>query len=311
MTQLSHQLPAQTISLPGVPPLTNQQTYERQRITTYVLPVSTLYENLELTDKLYLKPMTETVKIIKGKYNGSNYFVTQFLNNQPIASSLEYQLSHIVTNDSLTRIYDISNLLISSKITASPVSTLDSISETEWDSVIILSTGITKYLAEDLVMVEDTNTGNLYAKYIGWDGKDILVFENHEIVNGELHDLNFRMMAIPATAPSGMCITRLFIESFSNRTGEGIEPRQNSSLNEKYSIRLNPNPVINQLNIVLSGLTDDKTYYRVMDMKGSLLLSSIVHTDQFNLDVTDIPPGIYILQVYNKHQTVTEKFIKL
>ncbi|MEM9821602.1 MAG: T9SS type A sorting domain-containing protein [Bacteroidota bacterium] len=69
-----------------------------------------------------------------------------------------------------------------------------------------------------------------------------------------------------------------------------------------------PNPTFNRLNIDASFLMDQIDLF---DMGGRLLIAEKPRSDQFPLDLTDLPPGIYMLKIKSNGTTISKKVVKM
>lgn len=78
---------------------------------------------------------------------------------------------------------------------------------------------------------------------------------------------------------------------------------------DRPSIAIYPNPAINNLN--LTGVANGYTY-RIVDMKGILLLNGIVNATPYNINIDKLISGVYFILIYdsNGNEVATQKFIK-
>jgi hypothetical protein len=84
-------------------------------------------------------------------------------------------------------------------------------------------------------------------------------------------------------------------------------PSATSGINQlnAASISIFPNPVADQLNINLNGLTKVKLY----DYTGKLLMEKCVDMNRTTLDVSHLKPGIYIVDAFGK-ENISAKILK-
>ncbi|MBL3658989.1 rhamnogalacturonan lyase family protein [Fulvivirga sediminis] len=73
---------------------------------------------------------------------------------------------------------------------------------------------------------------------------------------------------------------------------------------------LYPNPSNGLVNIVWKGDTHKGAELKVYDSNGHLITDHLVVENQFKLDVSDFPEGIYIITLTTEQQTLSKKFIK-
>jgi hypothetical protein len=76
-----------------------------------------------------------------------------------------------------------------------------------------------------------------------------------------------------------------------------------------------PNPVSTQLNFEYKVEKDTEVYAGIYDLKGTLVIEKNQHSksgemQHLHMDVSKLPPGIYIYTLRSASQTVTGKFIK-
>ena len=98
-------------------------------------------------------------------------------------------------------------------------------------------------------------------------------------------------------------------------TGEKIEPTlpettqrsQNMASEpkvEKYSIH--PNPATDHINIEIENISSNSLYeYLLMDGTGHVLLRNSINTHQASQDISDLPAGIYFIQIFKDNNAVT------
>lgn len=69
-----------------------------------------------------------------------------------------------------------------------------------------------------------------------------------------------------------------------------------------------PNPAGNRINIVLNN-SDSKTEIMLFSTSGKQVKTAVMTNSQFNLDVSDLPVGMYILKLQNESYSKTEKLL--
>ncbi|WP_066406714.1 T9SS type A sorting domain-containing protein [Flavisolibacter tropicus] len=75
-----------------------------------------------------------------------------------------------------------------------------------------------------------------------------------------------------------------------------------------YTLRLAPNPVVN--NIVISGLKNGTSFIRVLNANGEVVAQQQTTKTRTEIDFTKQPAGSYFIQVTNNNKVLTEKIIK-
>ncbi|GLR17700.1 S8/S53 family peptidase [Portibacter lacus] len=79
------------------------------------------------------------------------------------------------------------------------------------------------------------------------------------------------------------------------------------------SIKLQPNPVINELNLILPGNYSGETDIQIYNTTGELVLVQTEQQNQssFSINVNPLPPGIYFLKARQQDNYFSSKFIKI
>lgn len=84
---------------------------------------------------------------------------------------------------------------------------------------------------------------------------------------------------------------------------------EDNSLLRKMSVF--PNPSEKSINISIKGYQDTKLKVRIIDLSGTVYKSQDVSfTEQFKLDIDDLPSGLYILEINSKNDKAAWKVIK-
>jgi hypothetical protein len=81
------------------------------------------------------------------------------------------------------------------------------------------------------------------------------------------------------------------------------------NVNSDYSLQLFPNPVSDILNGNISEYTGT-TGLQVTSTTGQLFLQNITTQPNFTIDVSNLPPGVYFLQLTAHNSRVAKKFLK-
>ncbi|MCB0605634.1 MAG: T9SS type A sorting domain-containing protein [Saprospiraceae bacterium] len=305
---------SQNQPLAGVPVLTSYNSSRHLTETTYSLPTGMTYDSLDLTDIYYLEPTIEDWTLLYGKdATGTDYFISQNRSILDDNASLGYKISHLVTHDSITEIYDIHNNLIRrSYQSISSVPVPDTDTSGEWQQVIQLNPGVIKYIYGTYEMTQDINTGNVFIKRIDSKGREIRIFEQHNVSNQEITTLNYRLTTIPIITPTGLCVTKLISEIVTERVQVNPQNRmENNKFRPKLFLSIFPNPTQSFITISLSSNIDLPCYYSVIDMRGQIIVNPTeMNQKEKNVDISTLPHGIYILQVSTHAGIITEKFIK-
>jgi hypothetical protein len=80
---------------------------------------------------------------------------------------------------------------------------------------------------------------------------------------------------------------------------------------EEADLNLYPNPASSTVNLSIAGLTDSISEINVYSVNGKLVkhMSFSDHLSSFELDVNDLPNGVYIVHATTKDKTYTDKLI--
>jgi len=82
--------------------------------------------------------------------------------------------------------------------------------------------------------------------------------------------------------------------------------------NAVAGVSLSPNPVKDILTLMFAGAVDENITLRVTDISGKLRLTQPIskNSNQYKLNISVLPAGIYYLQVVGSNQTKTIRFVK-
>lgn len=75
-------------------------------------------------------------------------------------------------------------------------------------------------------------------------------------------------------------------------------------------IKLYPNPVNEQLNIIFENDTLEKTIIEITDLNGRILKTNTINSENSSINTSDLSKGIYIVRVTNSGLTTNQKIIK-
>ena len=90
-------------------------------------------------------------------------------------------------------------------------------------------------------------------------------------------------------------------------TSVDIEPNK-----ANFSFNLYPNPAFNKVTLNITALKpNEQASLSVYNNIGALLLQKEITLRTQSLDVTELPAGVYFIQVQTEESSVTEKLVKL
>ena len=87
-----------------------------------------------------------------------------------------------------------------------------------------------------------------------------------------------------------------------------LKPRVDS---DDAQVRLYPNPAANDLNIDLSFIQYNDITYRIHDLLGRTIVSGTTHGQDRQIDISNLSPGSYSIQMRLNEKLLTRPFIKL
>lgn len=92
--------------------------------------------------------------------------------------------------------------------------------------------------------------------------------------------------------------------------GNSKNARIASDESGRAEIHMFPNPVVEQLNISVSNTENDHVTYRVIDLKGNILIN-YTGEKTVTLDVDHLNGGMYLLIIETNQQIIRERFMKI
>ena len=79
----------------------------------------------------------------------------------------------------------------------------------------------------------------------------------------------------------------------------------------EHSVKIYPNPTQGNLRVSISGLgNSDKCHLGVYSIQGTQILAFDVNSDNANVDISNQPNGVYLLQITINGKSTTWKIIK-
>jgi hypothetical protein len=154
----------------------------------------------------------------------------------------------------------------------------------QWDKypeqqsdVIVLNSGDQYYI--EIVHKEEDGEDNVS---VAWSGPGI----NQKIIDGA------------------------YLSAWTDTTNaEGVNHSSVSDLNIK-KCSIYPNPVSRNVTLQLSDKFTDRTKVQMYSSTGILIFAKDIDCNKYTMDVNRLLPGIYILRIYDKHNSFTAKIIK-
>lgn len=151
------------------------------------------------------------------------------------------------------------------------------------------------------------NVGLPYTDYAGKGNQYIVGKMNF---TGDTNQFYFWILVNMSTNGSSLNIIK---SSYENEIGvpiyTGTEGQNNTTsilnIEDKYHINIYPQPAKN--NVTIDGF-DNLKAYSIFDIKGQLIIEQNNHTDNI-INLTNLPKGIYILQLINNTNFTTSKKI--
>lgn len=265
----------------------------------------------------------EDISVLKTDVNGNTIWAKQFDNGQ-----IESAWDMIKTDDS-------SYILISSS-SAVKVNNNGSV---QWLKNFVFGNGIGSYYLNSILKTND-NGFILSAPYYKSPNFDsallIKYYINGNTCNGtttlnpttiNLPIATYAYTVVPADATALVQIVNGLYSKVNGKavntnicnsavTGINTEVNINAiNSNKEFQVILSPNPVVNNvLNVAISYSKTSNVQLAIMNMEGKIVLSQKVTlaSDRINkqLNISNLPAGIYILKINDGMQQQTVKFVK-
>jgi hypothetical protein len=98
----------------------------------------------------------------------------------------------------------------------------------------------------------------------------------------------------------------------SSRGGQNIEESSSIIKSEDLEIKIYPNPVMDNLSIQIAGTVNHKSQVNILNQLGQTVFekSSFSQDGIIEINIQQLPKGIYFLKVVNGDDIITKKFIK-
>lgn len=152
-----------------------------------------------------------------------------------------------------------------------------------------------KCIAGDKIVTNNDFTGNGNVEF--------------EILNPE-QTCGASVLPVDAASIASFCNSSDYPQ---NRSAKSINPKQKDIvLNENTQILLMPNPAKTEItiNILNNKQADTDKYFEINNLYGVNVKSGVSANNNFNINISDLAPGIYILKIKIANNYYTEKFIK-
>jgi hypothetical protein len=86
--------------------------------------------------------------------------------------------------------------------------------------------------------------------------------------------------------------------------------RKGSLEDESPLVQVFPNPVENEVTVVVSSSFDGEKAISLLDESGKVVVSKTFNATKNTLNISSLPSGLYLLKVMNKKKVIVEKLIK-
>lgn len=111
------------------------------------------------------------------------------------------------------------------------------------------------------------------------------------------------------TSPTLTDFLFIKIDSVGNY-GNNITPVHELTTQD-ITIKAFPNPAVNTLSLDISGITDQKTSYNVLDISGKVIFTGSANPGHNEINLPGISSGLYILQVFYKNHLLSSSKISV
>lgn len=130
----------------------------------------------------------------------------------------------------------------------------------------------------------------------------------------DIRKLTFPSRAITVYQNDGSTQAFSFMELRQARFTEFITANNGLELSKEESLVLFPNPVNSEFTLSLTTSIGATVDIRIVDVQGKAVIIRKEHvmpgSNQINMQVSDLPRGLYICRVMNGKHTETRKFLK-
>lgn len=130
----------------------------------------------------------------------------------------------------------------------------------------------------------------------------------------EIRKLTFPLRTIALYGNDGSTQAFPFIELRQVRFTEFVSGNNSLDLAESNSLSVFPNPVSSELNLRFLSGSGGTVEIRILDVHGKTVSIKKEHTlqgiNQVNLQLSDLPKGLYVCRVRHGKSTETRKFLK-
>ena len=172
--------------------------------------------------------------------------------------------------------------------------------------IILLTGGLVK--SQIVYQTISHNTENLL---INNNEPTVLTSNNNVAISGQL--LSATSFVVRPTASYSIIIKPTIFINLTTKTQSTSEPTRIGKSGTTGKITIAPNPVANLLHVIIED--SQLTGYQIISLnngKTYLENDSVPSANLFDINVTSLPAGNYVLKVYTKsRQTLSANFIKL
>ncbi|MBW1295308.1 T9SS type A sorting domain-containing protein [Aquimarina litoralis] len=97
----------------------------------------------------------------------------------------------------------------------------------------------------------------------------------------------------------------LFVLSFSS----GVRAQSSFEINDQEEIRVFPNPVTGDV-LNITSTSGKSITCRVFNVLGKTVLFKVVTTREPKLDISSLPPGVYVLKIKSGKKNFSRKLVR-
>ncbi len=91
-------------------------------------------------------------------------------------------------------------------------------------------------------------------------------------------------------------------------TASGVDVDE---INFENYVSVYPNPAINIFHLSINNWQSKKMQIEIFDVLGESIYKSEIHKSEEEINVSNLPSGVYYLKIYSEGKSAVKKFVKL
>lgn len=294
------------------------ESYVHKKEMFYVLPDEVDISTLDGMDIGFMRPR----KLIRHEISGidslgSMFSISEILNPKEYFEAHHMEYSVIIVKDSVLHIYDDNEELMYEEIIGSSNAVVDTSTATSPSTTFQeLSPGVFTFDSDSLEIVIDTHTGiektTIYNLKSEWEIKSVAFFDFSDTLRTiPLYEMDMYR----ETLPSGECVFRVVSQEYAKyvRKSQVMDSFQlkKEAESKTFTAKIWPNPATDIVAVLISNV-EEQTEGRIelYSIDGKMVRSQKAQSGQYyQLDVTDLSSGMYIMRLTMGKESLFQKII--